>query len=360
MTKTIFILSTFLFLFSCKEEKKEQVEIIRPIKHITIGETSSELTRTFSGVVKASNEIELSFRSSGVITELNVKAGQKVRKGDLIARLDNVQANLAYEQTLSALNSAKSALKTAQSQLERVRSLYEKGSNSLSDYEQAKNTYQTNLDQLETAKRNTGIKRSQMAYGYIYAPKSGVIASRNVSINETANSGQVIAVLNAGEGLNIETGLPESVINMVVINMETELSFSALNGQSFQGVITEIAPVVDAQSATYPIKIALKGESKNLKQGMTASITFNFNTEIEAKDQKHIIVPVKTVGEDGNGNFVFTVTSQDGKVGIVKKQTITLGKITNSGFIVLDGLQEGQILVTAGTNSLLDGQKVKL
>ncbi|WP_370408095.1 efflux RND transporter periplasmic adaptor subunit [Tenacibaculum dicentrarchi] len=358
--KNIFlVLLIFSTLFSCKKEQKKQIEIIRPIKYITIGKSNTELTRTFSGLVKASNEIELSFRSSGVITKLNVKVGKKVKKGDLIAKLDNIQANLAYEQTLSALNSAKSTLKTSKSQLERTRSLYEKGSNSLSDYEQAKNVYQTNLDQLETAKRNIGIKKSQIAYGYIYAPKNGIIASKNVSINETANSGQVIAVLNAGEGLNVEIGLPESIINKVALNMETILSFSALEGISFEGNITEIAPVIDVNSATYPIKIALHGDTQKLKQGMTASVTFNFNKE-EVKTNKQIIVPVKTVGEDGKGNFVFIVNTADKKIGTVKKQHITLGKITNNGFTVLDGLKKGQLLVTAGTNSLLDGQKVKL
>ena len=360
MKKSFIIIASTLLLFSCQEEKVEQAKIIRPIKHIKIGDSNTELTRTFSGNVKASNEIELSFRSSGVITILNVKAGQKVKKGDLLAKLDNVQANLAYEQTLSSLNSAKSALSTSKSQLERVRALYEKGSNSLSDYEQAKNVHQSSLDQFESAKRNIGIKKSQMAYGLIYAPQSGIIATRNVSINETANAGQVIAVLNAGDRLNIETGLPENVINKVILNMEVKIEFSSLNGNKYKGTITEIAPVLDQNSSTYPIKIAIEGDTKELKQGMTASVTFDFETNTSRAENNKIIVPIKTVGEDGNGNFVFIVNTEDGKIGTVKKQTITLGKITNNGFIVLKGLEKGQILVTAGINSLLDGQKVKL
>lgn len=360
MQKIFFLTITYLALFSCKEKEVKQVEIIRPIKHITIGSSNNALTRTFSGNVKASNEIELSFRTSGVITTLNAKVGQKIKKGDLIAKLDNVQSNLAYEQTLSSLNSAKSALSTSKSQLERVKTLYEKGSNSLSDYENAKNTYQSNLDKFESAKRNIDIKKSQIAYGYIYAPKSGVITSRNVSINETANSGQVIAVISAGDELNIETGLPESVINMIHLNMETDIQFTAIPNETFKGQIIEISPIADPNSATYPLKIAIKNASKKIKQGMTSSVTFNFDLEDKQDNQNQIIIPVKTVGEDGKGNFVFTVTSQDGKIGIVKKQSITLGKLTNNGFSVAKGLKEGDILVTAGVNSLLDGQKVKL
>lgn len=354
------VILALLVLVSCKETKTEQVEIIRPIKHLVIGNTNNESTRTFSGNVKASDEIELSFRASGIITTLNAKVGTKVKKGELIAKLDNVQAQLAYEQTLTSLNSAESALATSKSQLERVRTLYEKGSSALSDYEQAKNAYQANLDQYESAKRNISIKKSQIAYGYIYAPKSGVITSRNVSINETANAGQVVAVLSAGKDLNIETGLPEAMINKIHLNMDTDIAFSAIDGKTFKGQIIEISPIADAQSATYPIKIEIKDATDKIKQGMTASVTFDLDKEAGDVDNNAIIIPVKTVGEDGKGNYVFVVNSEDGKVGIVKKQHITLGKITNQGFEVVKGLNKGDMLVTAGVNSLLDGQKVKL
>ncbi|WP_254884086.1 efflux RND transporter periplasmic adaptor subunit [Aquimarina sp. TRL1] len=347
-------------LGSCKSKKEEQKEeILRPVKYQTIGTVATQNVRTFSGVAKAGDEIELSFRSSGIITVSNIKVGQKVKKGDLIAKLDNVQANLSYEKAVSATISAKSSMKTAKSSLERMKSLYEKGSNSLSDYEAAKNAYQNALEQYESAKRNKSIQQSQVNYGYIYAPSDGTIAAKNNELNENVNPGQVIAVLNAGEQINVEVGLPENVINKVALSMKTSLSFSALNGKKYEGTIIEISPIVDTGSSTYPVKIAIKKPETAIKPGMAANVTFDFG-EQEKIPSSQLIVPVKAVGEDGNGNFVFLIETADGKTGIVKKQTIEIGELTTEGFTVRSGITAGQKIATAGLQTLLDGQKVRL
>lgn len=359
-TKHILSVAAFLLLLaSCKEKVEEKEVVLKPIKFQVVGTSDAQEVRTFSGTVKAGDEIELSFRANGIITELNVKVGQQVKQGDLIARLDNVQANLAYEQAKSAVNAAQSGLNTSKSSLDRIKSLYEKGSNSLSDYEAAKNSYQTALDQFESAKRNRSIQSSQISYGIIRAPKSGIIAAKNVDLNENASAGKTIAVLNAGTEINIIVGLPENSINKVSLGMQTDLDFSAIDGDKLKGRIIEIAPIIDANSSTYPVKIEIVDASDTIKPGMTASVTFNFGEENEVKDNT-LVIPVKSVGEDGNGNYVFLIHSTDGKVGTVKKQRIEIGELTESGFKIKSGLNAGDKIATAGLQSLLDGQKVKL
>lgn len=359
--KNHIILSLFVLivLSACKEKVVEKKAVLRPVKYEVVGTAEAQNIRTFSGTVKAADEIELSFRANGIITELNAKVGQQVKKGDLIAKLDNVQANLAYEQAKSAVKAAQSAMNTSKSNLERVKSLYEKGSNSLSDYENAKNSYQSALDQFESAKRNRSIQRSQIGYGIIKAPKSGIIASKSASLNENASAGKTIAVLNAGKGINVVIGLPENIINKVKLNMETALNFSAIEGENFKGTIIEIAPILDVNSATYPIKIDIIKPTDAIKSGMATNITFDFNNSIKTTD-KALIIPVKAVGEDGNGRFVFLIISEGGKTGRVKKQVVEIGELTSSGFKILSGLKSGDKIATAGLQSLLDGQKVKL
>ncbi len=352
---------SFLFIsvfYSCKEEEKKKEEVLRPVNYQIVGKSDAQKIRTFSGVAKAGDEIELSFRSNGIITKLDAAVGQKIKKGDFIAKLDNVQANLAYEQSLSALNSANSAMKTAKSAMDRVKSLYESGSQSLSDYEAAKNSYQSALDQYESAKRNKSIQQSQINYGYIYAPKNGTIASIPGSLNANVSAGQVIAVLNAGEQINIMVGLPENVINKVQSRMDVDILLSSL-GENFKGSVLEVSPVVDANSSTYPVKIDIVTPTTAVKPGMAANVTFNFSTGEETVDSS-LVVPVKAVGEDGNGNFVFIVESEDGKTGTVKKQNIEVGELTSNGFKVKSGLNGGEKIATAGLQTLLDGQKVRL
>ncbi|WP_236669019.1 efflux RND transporter periplasmic adaptor subunit [Aquimarina mytili] len=355
----VLMVFSLLMIHACKEKEVIKEEVLRPVEYQVVGSSNAQKVRTFSGVAKAGDEIELSFRSTGIITTLDIKVGQKVSKGDLIAKLDNVQANLAYEQSVSALNSAKSAMNTAKSSMDRIKSLYEKGSNSLSDYESAKNNYQSALDQYESAKRNKSIQQSQISYGYIKAPKTGIIAAKNSQLNENVSAGQVIAILNAGDHTNIEVGLPENVINKVQLGMNPEISFSALGDKKFTGNVIEIAPIVGEGSATYPVKIDITDPTKEIKPGMTANVTFNFGNTQTSGDTA-LVIPVKAVGEDGEGNFVFLIESKDGTTGIAKKHRIEIGELTTAGFKIKNGLAEGQKIATAGLQTLLDGQKVKL
>ena len=357
--KSILPLCALLILCHCKGKEEPKEEILRPVKYQVVGTSDAQKIRTFSGFAKAGNEIELSFRSSGVIVRVNVRTGQKVRKGDLIARLDNVEANLAYEKSVSALSSAESDMNTAKTELERIKSLYEKNTVSLSDYESAKNMYQNALAQFESAKRNKSIQQTQVNYGYIYAPSEGIIADTNGKVNERVQAGHVFATLNAGDKMKIEIGLPENVINKAQLGMKTEISFTALNGKKFEGNVIEISPVVVENAATFPVDVEIVDASADIKPGMAANVTFNFGNE-ETTAGNTLIIPIKAVGEDGDGNFVFIIESEDGKTGKAKKQHVQIGELTSGGFEITNGLTEGQFIATAGLQTLLDGQKVRL
>ncbi|MFD1292378.1 efflux RND transporter periplasmic adaptor subunit [Lutibacter holmesii] len=357
----IIITLTIVFsLSSCKEKVKEPEVVLRSVKYQIVGTSSAQNIRTFSGIAKAGDEIELSFRSNGIITKLDAKVGQKVKKGDLISKLDNVQAKLAYEQAVSSVNTNKSAMIAAKSNLERVKSMYENDSNSLSDYENAKNSYQSAYESYISSIRNRDIQQSQINYGYIKAPTDGVIAAKNKELNENVSAGEVIVVLNAGESINVVVGLPENVINKVNSEKETKLSFSAIENVSFKGHVIEVSPILDANSATYPVKIEVDKPSSKIKPGMATSITFDFSTASVVENVNSLVVPLSAVGEDKNGNFVFKIESTDNKIGKVIKQTIEVGKLDPSGIIVKEGLKKGDKIATAGLQTLLDGQKVSL
>ena len=308
-----------LLLHSCKEKQEEKAEELRPVKYQVVGTSDAQKIRSFSGTAASSDAIGLSFRSGGIITKVNHWKGAKVKKGDVIATLDNVEANLAYEQSVSALNSATSAMNTAKTNMERIKSLYENGSQSLSDYESARNNYQSALDQYESAKRNKSIQATQISYGIIRAPKDGVIAWTDGAVDERVSAGHQFAMLNAGDDLKIEVGLPESLVNSVYVGMEADLVFSAIKNGSFKGSVFEVAPSIDKSSSTYITAIGIIDPSPEIKPGMAAAVTFNFEND-DTKTDDSLIIPVKAVGEDKKGNFVFIVESEDGEFGVVKKQ----------------------------------------
>ena len=90
---------------------------------------------------------------------------------------------------------------------------------------------------------------------------------------------------------------------------------------------------------------------------MAANVTFHFNDPID--ESKKLIAPMTAVGEDSNGNFVFLITEEQNSV-VVNKKPVKIGDLTPQGFEILSGLEKGQKIATAGLQTLLDGQKVKL
>lgn len=346
-----------LLLTACgKKEEKEQAPI-RPVKYQEVAYLGGDKLRSFSGTAKTEKVVNLSFRNNGIITELNMKLGQQVSKGELLGRLDNVSARLNYESSIEQKNSSESQMNTAKLNLNRVRKLYEKGSSSLSDYEDAKNSYRTAVASFESSKRSVAIQKDQIQFGYLYAPEDGAIASVSAEVDENVTPGQTIGVLNAGTAIEIALGLPESVINAVKKDMQVKVSFASIKDKEFNAVITEVAPALDRSTSTYPITVMVTDSDERIKSGMAASVLFEFvNNTVE---ENVMVVPASAVGEDGNSRFVFLVEGDENQAN-VKKQAIKIGSLTPEGFEVIEGLKIGQRVATAGLQTLLNGQQVKL
>lgn len=352
---TIIITVMLLTLNACSEPPAPKAKLVRPVKSQQVGFFTDSKSRTFTGTSRTDKVIDLSFRTSGVLSELNLKLGQEVKKGDLLAKLDNVQARLNYENAISARNSAQSQMRTAKSNLDRVRSLYEKGGSSLRDFETAKDSHKTAQQNYNSAVRTVDIQKDQVSFGVLYAPADGVISAVNVEINENVNMGSSIATLNSGSDMEIALGVPESVINFIRKDMPADITFASLAGQSFNGKVLEVSPTIDTNTATYPVTVVVADPSNEVKSGMSANVNFKIAGN---NVPEQLVVPANAVGEDANGRFVFLLT-QNGENWTANKKTVQIGQLTANGFEILSGIQPGDRIATAGLQTLLDGQTVK-
>jgi len=351
-----FLIMTLL-LASCGEGDKAPDNPLRPVKYTTVDYRRGADVRTFSGTARTEKIINLSFRSSGILTELNIKLGQRVKKGELLARLDNVTARLNYESALASQSSAESQMNTAKLALDRIRVLYAKGSASLTDFESAKNSYKTAEQGYESAKRSVAIQQEQIRFGYLYAPENGVVTSISAEVDETISTGQPIAVMNAGTEMQIALGFPESIINEISAGMPVTVRLPAHSEREFKGKITELSPAVDNNTATYPARIQVEDPESLIKSGMAANVTLTMNSD--TLDDTVLTVPPEAVGEDSQGRFVFVI-DETPETPVVRRTSVDVGALDSRGFVVLSGLERGQKIATAGLQTLLDGQPVSL
>lgn len=354
LNKAAVIIALFS-LSACGDTEKVKKDPIKPVKYVSIGNNLGTGTKTFNGISKSGSETKLSFRSNGLIVLLDAKNGEKVRKGQVLARLDQKDISLSYDKAKASARSAKSQLDLSKSNLDRIKELYQSNGASLADYEQAKNNYSSAQANYENAVKSMNIQSSQFEYAIIKAPMDGIITQVNADVNEVAQAGNPIFIMNSeGDDLEITVGVPESYISKIQEGKSVEVN---INNSSVEGIITEVA-FSTGGSLTYSVIVKLINPTPDLRPGMPAEVLFEFESSKSSSSQ--LLVPVKGVGNDADGDFVFVLKKSKKESYSVHKVHVKLGELKAAGFVVNKGLNKGDLIAIAGLRTLYDGMNVKL
>ncbi len=358
-TGVCFLIAATLLLGACGESDDAVEERLRPVRYVSVSDDSVFRDRSFSGTSKSSRESRLSFKVSGTIIDLPVQIGQRLNAGDLIAEIDSASYVLQAQQAQASLVEAQANDRRADANYERTRGLYANDNASLNDLEAARAQAESASAIVASANKALEIARLNVSYTRLSADTDCFIASLDVEINENVASGQQVAVVSCGEEFEVTLNLPESVIGSIDEYTPVSIRFGAIPGEVFSGVISEVAVASAAGSAAFPVVISVNGSHPSLRSGLAADVTFQFDS---APDQGGVVVlPVSAVINGPDGTFVFVAepAETEGEA-IVRRRAVALGELSQSGIEVLDGLQVGDRVVTAGVSVVRDGQRVLL
>jgi len=319
--------------------------------------TGGRSTRTFSGVAKASIESNLSFKVLGTIKNIRIKVGDTVKPGDLLAELDDIDYELRVRKGKAALEQARAQLRNATAQNERIRLLYESNNASRADLDAALTAYESAQASVSAFEQTLELANLQLNYTRLIAPIGGSIASVNVEENENVDPGETVALLSSSSQIEVEVSIPEKLISQIHEGNTVSVTFDAVEGEEFSGSITEVGITTTEGSAAYPVTVKLDNDTKNVRAGMAAEVTFTFESE---DNRTVIIVPSHAIGEDRDGRFIYVAEPvEEGRATIVRKN-VTVGDFTASGIEVFEGLNDGDMVVTAGMSKITEGMTVKL
>lgn len=366
-------IAAIVFLFAgCGKKAEVEEEVLRPVRYTVVKSGSSISSVHFSGVAQSANQSNLSFRVAGNVINVNVKEGQRVSKGQVLAQLDATDYRVQLEQSQANLKQAEVSYQGVESQVQvalsnyrRVESLYENNSVSLSEFEQAKNNYENARAQVEAsaaaiaaARTAVNAASNQVSYTTLTAPYEGIIQKVEVDVNERVMAGKVVMIINGEGETEVSVGIPESVINEVKEGMNAITTYPALPNMELRGVVSEIGFDPD-NASTYPVTIEITDEDERIKPGMAARVRFTFSGKKPEKSEDPVI-PAKAVAEDNIGIFVFKLEDNGDGTATAKRTDVTVGELTEDGFEINEGLENGDLIATAGLKTLLNGMKVKL
>ncbi len=333
-----------------ESRQKNNVEDMPLVRIQIINPSGAEQSYTYSGVVRGRYESQLAFQVSGKIVSRNINLGSVVRPGDVLMRIDPVDIERGSESADAGVSAAQSQYQLAKDNFERYGRLYQKGLVSQVDYDRMRTAYDGAAAMLRQAKAQNANSKNMLNYCNLYADSTGVITNVMAEVGQVVGAGQPVVTLVRDNEKEVEINVPENRLEEMGNARQLNVKFWALPNKIVTGKVREVAPMTDPISRTYRIRIRLLNPPQDLKLGMTAEVM-----AADSATASVIQIPLSAIYQIGNTPAVWAV-----KDGVVNLKPVKIGEFGDDQVQVLEGLQAGDTVVTAGVHKLRGGQKVRV
>ena len=350
--KGLVIATALGLLAGCSEEKVvEAPEVIRPVKVVEVAAADNGRHMEYSGSVKARTEMNLGFRVSGKITERLVDVGERVKPGDLLARLDSVDYELAVRRAEADLSSARKQVETAELSYRRADQLFSKNVTSRSALEQATLVRDQAQSSEASAASALAQAQNQTAYTELKSDMSGIVTGVSADIGQVVGSGTTVVTIAVDGAKEVQIAVPEMDISQFRPGKVVSARFWSDTALVLDGKVREVAGSADLQSRTFAVRVTLSEDGRVLL-GMTATISA---TEDEAVATYEL--PLGAIGKNGEQSVVWVVDRGTGKV---SSRPVTVVDFSDDGVRISTGVARGDLVVAAGTQFMTEAMKVKI
>jgi len=347
----VFLFLSVLFISGCEQAVEPKSEpAVRPVKLFTVNSGGLGVIRQFPAVAEPSENVRLTFRVSGKLTQVLVRPGQTVKEGELLAKLDDTDFALIVEQ-------ASARFELAKTQYERAQQLLGQKLVSQSVFDEAKAQFQVAAADLKTSK-------TSLSYTELHAPFGGIISRQLVENHENIAAQQPIFELQLRDSVDIVIQVPEDVISNVKkdLDYQPEVVFDSHPQFRYRAKVKEWDARPDPATNSYKVVFSMPNpQDFNLLSGMTANVIAEMDKV--SRIESHVsYIPANAIFSPANQqiaeqqNYVWVYNAATQQVNL---RAVSIGELTSAGLAVTDGLKPGEQIVSAGVHQLVEGQKVR-
>lgn len=347
------LLPLTMFL-GCTPQDKPSQQVSRPVKVVRIGDEAAAGVMSFAGEVRARYETILAFRVSGKMIDRHVEVGDRVRKGQRVARLDPTDYRLGTEALKAQLNSAQAERDFARDDLMRYRELLNQRVISPAEFDRHDTAYTTARERVVTLEAQLSQATNQLQYTDLLADRDGVVTGLEVETGQVVTAGQPVIKLARLDEKEIHIDVPEQRVAGIDLHQKVSVTLWADGDRRYTARIREIAAAADPTSRTYRVKATLLERQDEARLGKTATVWIPVTTS------PRITVPFSAVFTPQNepGRPRVWLVEEGGST--VKSVPVQLGEALDGERIVVAGVVSGQLVVSAGVQRLAEGQAVRL
>ncbi len=292
------------------------------------------------GTIEPSDTYAVMPKAAGEVLECYVENGQFVHKGDPIVKIDNQKQIDAAKYTLEQANVS---VTTARDALSRMTPLYEAGDISAQDYESTKAQADAAEAQAASAKLNYD---TQVEYATVTAPADGTIENKSITINAMVSQQSQLCILTGSGAKTLHFNVTEDVMENLTLGETVTVE---KNGGSYEGTVTEIGHVVNAQTGLFPVQAELS-DADTLADGSSAKLTV-----VNEHAENVSLLPIDCLYYSNGNPYVYVYED-----GLVHKKDLTLGIQNEESVQILGGINAGDQVVRSWTNELYDGASVNV
>jgi RND family efflux transporter MFP subunit len=327
-------------------------EPIRSVKVMTVGLGPVQATVEYAGEVRARVESRLGFRVGGKLIERTVEAGQKVRVGQLLARIDPQDLKLAADAARAQVAAAQTNRDLASSDFKRYQELRAQDFISSAELERRDSSLKAAQAQLEQAQAQLAVQGNQALYSVLRADVAGVITAALAEPGQMLSAGTVVLQLAQDGPRDVVFSVPEDKLTSLKLGTALQVK-SWSSGLSLKAQVREIAASADPVTRTYLVKLGLTAQDQ-LPLGSTVSV---LPAALQHAGLPVIKLPTSALKQEGQTAMVWVL---DAATMTVKQRPVQISSVDGNEVVLASGLTPGEQVVAAGVHVLAPGQKVSL
>jgi RND family efflux transporter MFP subunit len=338
-------------LAACRDDKPPPEVPVRPVRAIMIEKRATSEKVSLPGHIEAQEVINLAFRGNGRMIERNFNVGDRVEAGQIVARIESGTARNAVQAASADVTAAAALLMQTQNQFERQEALLRSGHTTRVNYDQALQAQQAAQAQLDAANARLSTARTQLSHADLVADDSGWVTHRGAEPGEVVSAGRMILTLAREGGRDAVFEVPAQVKGSAPVDPAVKVALAADPNVSTVGRVREVAPQADPVTRTFLVRVALADPPAAMRLGSAVTGTI----EIEAR--LGIEIPASALFAIDHRPAVWIVDPTESTVSL---RPVDVARFDLASVTIANGLQPGNIVVTAGVQALRPGQKVRL
>jgi RND family efflux transporter MFP subunit len=345
-------LALLVALAGCKTE--QSALDVRSARTVIVEPSRIDADRQVVGEVKPRYESDLSFRVAGKVLARRVDIGASVRQGETLAALDTQDFQNRLRSAEAEVASAEAELVETQGNEARKAKLLKDGFTPQATYDTALRNLRSADARRASAKANLDLTRDQLGYTDLKADFDGVITAVGAEPGQNVNAGQMVVKLARPGDKDAVFSIAETAFTGQHPTSEhAEVTVWPLSNPDLQteGVAREISPIADAATRTYTVKVTLKNPPPQLRFGMSIGGRWSANSG------PVVALPLSALFEQNGTPAVWVVEERTGSVAL---RPVVVARYETDRVVIADGLAKGDVVVTAGANTLRQGQKVRV